>query len=414
MSNAHMTQNLPAKWVAAAAAALLCGLAAPSGASADVLVDTFDVGGGFHPDYYSVAATGRDMPPFGFDAMRSAVRFSVSGGDATLTSVTLPVSFQGVGTNLRVRITSDAGDMPGTTLEVLSENASIWPVGASPFTTTTTVTSTTHPTLTDGASYWLVLELTSMPTAPASSGYNWSVNHSGVTTEFRQQRSMGSLPTDPWSGSVGPQAVAFRVEGSRLLLNGTVCTTDESCGSGNCADGVCCDTACGGSVVDCMACSAAAGGVVDGTCGALSAAAAPGVECRASAGACDLVETCDAASVMCPVDASAADGTSCADADLCNGGELCSAGACAAAGALDCDDLDACTADACEASTGCSHAPIAGCGVDAGAGSDAGVAPPPADGGCSCRAAGRSGRDGALSSIFLVALGLAFATRRRR
>ena len=82
---------------------------------------------------------------------------------------------------------------------------------------------------------------------------------------------------------------------------GLACTRDAQCQSGACVDGVCCESACGGGLAnDCQACSVAAGGAVNGTCGAVRADAA--VVCRPSAVACDVAEVCDGASLSCPAD----------------------------------------------------------------------------------------------------------------
>jgi len=88
---------------------------------------------------------------------------------------------------------------------------------------------------------------------------------------------------------VGSQVVTFRVDGH-------ACSTAEECKSGYCVDGVCCDTSCGGGAAnDCAACSAAAGATADGVCTPLPA----GGTCRASAGACDVADTCDGVHVEC-------------------------------------------------------------------------------------------------------------------
>lgn len=90
-----------------------------------------------------------------------------------------------------------------------------------------------------------------------------------------------------------------------LSARGTACTVAAECDSAACADGVCCDVACGGSATnDCQACSTAAGGTTNGTCTALSSARAAGVTCRpAAAGGCDVAEVCSASSTTCPPDA---------------------------------------------------------------------------------------------------------------
>ncbi len=89
------------------------------------------------------------------------------------------------------------------------------------------------------------------------------------------------------------------------MPRGEACTQDAQCQSGNCVDGVCCESACGGGLAtDCQACSVAAGGTEDGTCGAIRAEAA--VVCRPSAVACDMAEVCDGTSLSCPADEPAA------------------------------------------------------------------------------------------------------------
>jgi hypothetical protein len=58
--------------------------------------------------------------------------------------------------------------------------------------------------------------------------------------------------------------------------NGDTCNLGTDCGSGNCADGVCCDAACGGL---CQACTAAKTGGSDGVCGFVSGNTDPDAEC---------------------------------------------------------------------------------------------------------------------------------------
>jgi len=152
--------------------------------------------------------------------------------------------------------------------------------------------------------------------------------------------------------------------------DGDPCTSGATCASGFCVDSVCCQSACGGGAAnDCQACSMALTGGADGQCLALGA----GTVCRASAGVCDVAESCNGASVTCPADAPAADGTSCADTTVCNGAEMCATGVCVAGTALNCDDGNTCTTDSCDPVAGCAHVPIAGCGVDAGTDADANV-----------------------------------------
>jgi len=103
-----------------------------------------------------------------------------------------------------------------------------------------------------------------------------------------------------------------------LGLEGDACTTGDVCASGFCVDGVCCENACGGGDdTDCMACSAKNGAAKDGVCGPSKG------ECRKKRDACDVAETCDGTSLLCPADVAAVNGTSCAignAAGVCGGG----------------------------------------------------------------------------------------------
>jgi FG-GAP repeat len=93
---------------------------------------------------------------------------------------------------------------------------------------------------------------------------------------------------------IGIQGRVYRLE--RGLSD--PCSSPDQCQSGFCADGVCCDDACGGAASDCRVCSKAAGAAQDGICGVANA----GVPCRASGGTCDPEETCDGVSTVCPQD----------------------------------------------------------------------------------------------------------------
>jgi HYR domain len=103
---------------------------------------------------------------------------------------------------------------------------------------------------------------------------------------------------------------------------GGACTSAADCGTGgNCVDGVCCNSACGGGdPSDCQACSKAAGGSVDGTCTPVSA----GSVCRKSGGTCDVAESCDGTSLACPADGFLPSSTICrASAGVCDAAETC-------------------------------------------------------------------------------------------
>lgn len=110
-----------------------------------------------------------------------------------------------------------------------------------------------------------------------------------------------------------PQCVAKRP-------NGQVCASGPECQSGNCVDGVCCNTSCGASSAsDCQACNVP-GSV--GTCTFLGA----NTVCRSAAGLCDQTEYCTGSSVNCPADLNQpngfvcrASGGGCDPAETCNG-----------------------------------------------------------------------------------------------
>lgn len=97
----------------------------------------------------------------------------------------------------------------------------------------------------------------------------------------------------------------------QFVAKGNACTASAECANGfSCIDGVCCDSICGfGAPDDCLSCSIATGGTVDGECGVTLA----GTICRIAGWVCDAKEICDGISSACPPDA-AIDG--CMDSDF--------------------------------------------------------------------------------------------------
>ncbi|WP_159397792.1 Kelch repeat-containing protein [Sorangium cellulosum] len=140
-------------------------------------------------------------------------------------------------------------------------------------------------------------------------------------------------------------------------VEGAPCSSAFECGSGFCADGVCCDTACDGA---CDACALAAGGARDGTCSPLT-----GPACD-DGNACTQSDACQSGACA---GAPAADGAPCDDGNACTQSDACQTGACAGAPAADgapCDDGDACTqSDACQAGACAGGAPVACAARDA-------------------------------------------------
>jgi hypothetical protein len=162
----------------------------------------------------------------------------------------------------------------------------------------------------------------------------------GAATTFTVGSGPRALLSEDFNGDGAPDlAVANGNDNSvSILLNtctplaqGELCGGGADCASGFCSDGVCCNSACGGSDAnDCQACSVAAGAAVDGTCALLS-------------GACD-------------------------DGSVCTQGDQCQAGVCVGT-AIDCHDADPCTQDSCDAIAGCqsAHAPAPTCHAADGA-----------------------------------------------
>ncbi len=190
-------------------------------------------------------------------------------------------------------------------------------------------------------------------TAPATCGvsttlYAWVMNADNSGDETGDNYSLITLV-------VGTNACGA------LLANGAVCTVGTACMSGNCVDGVCCNTACGGGVAtDCQACNAA--GAL-GTCGNTAA----GTVCRAAAGACDAAETCNGTASTCPADARSPAGTVCrAAVGACDAAETCNGtlGTCPADALAPAGTVCRASAGACDAAETC-NGTVGTCPADA-------------------------------------------------
>jgi MYXO-CTERM domain-containing protein len=99
------------------------------------------------------------------------------------------------------------------------------------------------------------------------------------------------------------------------------CAGSNYCQSNNCVDGYCCNNACPGGTTDCQACNVA--GAL-GTCSPLPA----NTLCRAQSGECDALDRCNGTGTTC-VDGKQTNGTACTDdGNLCTT-DTCQAGVCA-------------------------------------------------------------------------------------
>jgi hypothetical protein len=87
---------------------------------------------------------------------------------------------------------------------------------------------------------------------------------------------MACLMSCAQNGDCDPSSYCGGMTCQPKQANGQTCGGDVQCLSGHCADGVCCDTACGGL---CEACTQALTGVTTGTCAAIGGGTDPQNEC---------------------------------------------------------------------------------------------------------------------------------------
>jgi hypothetical protein len=168
------------------------------------------------------------------------------------------------------------------------------------------------------------------------------------------------------------------------VVDGTACPggtcTSGSCCSAGCVSGSTCvayasqtGTQCGTAGAACASCDDGNPCTVDACSGSGTCTHTPGnagTVCRASAGTCDVAETCNGTSATCPADVVAAAGTTCrAAAGECDVAETCDGtnGACPTDGFqainVPCtDDGNACTYDYCPGNAAtCSHPSTPAC-----------------------------------------------------
>ncbi|MCG3174536.1 MAG: hypothetical protein GMKNLPBB_02780 [Myxococcota bacterium] len=153
--------------------------------------------------------------------------------------------------------------------------------------------------------------------------------------------SVANIPPDP---GPGPLPV--------LSPNGATCTVATLCESGNCVEGVCCNTPCNGT---CVSCLASKKGGQTGTCGNIPSGQDPDNECaEQKAQTCGTTGVCDGAGGC----AYHPNGTRCVDDGNPCTDDLCNNRNCAHPNrnnGVSCnDDGDSCTEDICQNGS-CNH-----------------------------------------------------------
>jgi MYXO-CTERM domain-containing protein len=200
----------------------------------------------------------------------------------------------------------------------------------------------------------------------AEDQFSYSVALSGTTA------IVGASTDDVAGASDAGSAYPFVLKRG----DGDPCASAVECASNFCADGVCCNTACGGSnPSDCQACSTAAGAATNGTCGASTGntcndgnacfttdvcqagtcVGTTAVTCSALDD-CHNVGTCNPATGICS-NPEKVNGSVCNDSDECTTSDTCQSGACVGSAPLVCTASDDCHLPGeCDPSTGvCSN-----------------------------------------------------------
>jgi hypothetical protein len=187
---------------------------------AGVIVDTYDVGGGLHGADNAAVASVINDGFFGTSAVRGAVKFNITGSDYQLSSIKLPISFQGTEPNnyLKVSVARDSFGIPGDILEVLSDGQNIWPGFANPFSVSTELISVSKPLLSSGQGYWIIIEPTStLPMSFTNVDYIWYASASGPYSDSIQEQAFNTgLPSNWSAGNFYSVRAAFRVEGTAV------------------------------------------------------------------------------------------------------------------------------------------------------------------------------------------------------
>ena len=169
--------------------------------------------------------------------------------------------------------------------------------------------------------------------------------------------SDGNVCTDDHCNGAG---VCIHTNNTAPCTDGLFCNGADTCSGGGCnthagnpcTGGPVCAQTCNEAADNCFA-TAGTGCTSDGNpctldqCNGSGTCTHPagnaGTVCRASAGPCDVAETCTGTSPTCPANGFQPDNTPCNDANACTTGDHCIAGACTSSGVTVCDPCEVCT-----------------------------------------------------------------------
>ena len=210
------------------------------------------------------------------------------------------------------------------------------------------------------------------PAYPYEEGMWWNIStprashSSGVLVNLRNISASSTIPGQSWTFAClayDGQANSSWANASVMIAGvcgNSIVESGEECDGGACCSLTCLyessSTVCRASAGDCDLAETCTGS--SATCPADIKSTAV---CRASAGQCDVLESCDGVNDACPANSFQPVGTSCDDSIWCNTGETCSADSCQGGSAMDCSDGITCSIDSCnEANDVCDH-DITGC-----------------------------------------------------
>lgn len=174
-------------------------------ALATTIFDTFEAGNLYHPAYYSSISYDPSSSPYGYEEdLDLAFAFTPVGNDYELSSIDLALSIRGGDNEIDIRIMSDAGGIPGTTIEFWHVSGQVpgYPGVFGPVT----VSSNINPILNMGVTYWVLVSAS----GPGQTSIDWhqnTIGHTGLAAFRDLTDGVGS-----WM-PVNDLSLAMRVSG---------------------------------------------------------------------------------------------------------------------------------------------------------------------------------------------------------